>query len=310
MQSQGSRNLTRNFRWSPVPTAAASKREHTETQPHLGASPPSAPALALPPAAGRWFQDPGASAPLASQAGPTGTSRSVALRSGKTDPRSGVMTTGHGMEMPLSRSAFAGPGYREWGQNQASPRLPLTPAHKPTQGPHAQKVVGLESMKGKWLLFPGRSGPSLSAVGSSKGSEKVTEQGPEALVSGGGGWGGGVGSLEPECCGETRPQVERLRRERAGARDAQDQSGQGFRTDLREPSFFELTRGGHLLGWGAAAAATPLRASRGWASRSLDIPSAAWSRVGAALASGHWAFHTCVCRLTQTPPGGGPVLFA
>lgn len=54
-------------------------------------------------------------------------------------------------------------------------------------------------MKGKWLLFPGRSGPLLSAVGSSKGSEKVTEQGqnlmPWCLVAGGGGEGW---SLEPE----------------------------------------------------------------------------------------------------------------
>lgn len=95
------------------------------------------------------------------------------------------------MEMPLSRSAWAGPGLREWGQKQASLRLPLTPAHKPTRGPRAQKVVCLESMKGKWLLFPGRSGPLLSAVGSSKGSEKVTEQGqnlmPWCLVGGGDG---------------------------------------------------------------------------------------------------------------------------
>lgn len=66
-----------------MPTAAASKREHTETQPQLGASPPSAPALALPPAAGRWFQDPGASAPLASQAGPTGTDSSIKVSGSK-----------------------------------------------------------------------------------------------------------------------------------------------------------------------------------------------------------------------------------
>lgn len=165
------------------------------------------------------------------------------------------------MEMPCLGQPWQGLDTGKGGRTSPLPlHLLCTPAHKPTQGPSIQKAVCLESTKGEWLALTRK----MVAVTDYSQLFRAVQEGNRARPEPDAGLGG---SLEPGpsmsgggwkvACGETQPRVERLQEEQgreSGQRHIRlrGQGGQGFRTDPREPSFFELTRGGCLLGWGAA----------------------------------------------------------
>lgn len=164
-----------------------------------------------------------------------------------------MTTTWHNMEMPCLGQPWQSLDMERVGRTSLLPlHLLCIPAHKPTQGPSIQKAVCLESTKGEWLALTRKmvaiTDYSQLFLAVQEGNRARPE--PDACLGGslepgpsvsGGGW--------KVACGETRPRVERLQGEEQGRESGQGhirlrgQGWQGFRTDLREPSFFELTRG-------------------------------------------------------------------
>lgn len=176
-----------------MPTAAASKREHARLRHNPAWFPPHLPQHLLWPchqrladgSRPRGFRSTG-------QPGWPNRHRLVhqhqwAPRSGKSDPRSGVMTTWHGMEMSLSGSVLARPGHREWGQNQpASP----PPAADPSTQAHSgamQPERGFSGVRGGEVAALTRRITVQSAAPRVREDNGARPE-PDALVSRGGHW--------------------------------------------------------------------------------------------------------------------------